>query len=158
MDYAYVENDVTRDVAPEGASPEAIADLDATYSARVRTAIDESLAVVEQRLKDSGAVVSGPPVMVTVSSDADRLVFRVGYPFQGTPAEDPRVVVGHTPQGRALKFVHNGPAQAMRQTYVMIGAYLAAHRIQAAGGPWEIHVRPNGDPAQQRREIYIPIR
>jgi effector-binding domain-containing protein len=158
MDYAYVENDVTRDALPEGASPEAIAERDATYSARVRTAIDESLAVVEQRLKDSGATVSGPPAMVTVSSDEDRLVFRAGYPYTGAPAADPRVTLGHTPEGRALKFVHTGPAQAMRNTYVMIGAYVAAHRIQVAGGPWELHVQPMGDPATQKREIYIPIR
>jgi effector-binding domain-containing protein/uncharacterized protein YndB with AHSA1/START domain len=159
VDYAFVENDVTRDAAPEGASPEALAELDATYSARVRTAIDESLAVVAQRLSDAGATVSGAPVMVTVSSDTDRLVFRVGYPYQGaTPAADPRVATGQTPEGRALKFVHTGPAQAMRNTYMMIGAYLAAHRIQAGGGPWEIHVKPDGEPAQQKREIYIPIK
>ncbi len=159
MAYAFVENDVTRDATPEGASPEKLAELDATYSTRVRTAIDESLLVVQQRLTDAGAAVSGPPVMVTVSSDSDRLVFRVGYPFTGaTPAADPRVAIGQTPSGRALRFVHTGPAQAMRNTYVMIGAYLAAHRIQAAGGPWEIHVQPNGDLAAQKREIYIPIK
>ncbi|MDX2233844.1 MAG: SRPBCC family protein [Hyphomonadaceae bacterium] len=157
--YAFVENDVTRDAAPEGASPEALAERDATYSARVRRAIDESLAVVDARLKDAGATVSGPPVMVTVSSDEDRLVFRVGYPFQGaTPAADPRVAIGQTPEGRALKFVHTGPAEAMRTSYMMIGAYLAAHRLQTNGGPWEIHVQTTGEPAAQRREIYIPIR
>lgn len=157
--YAFVENDVTRDRLPEDASADAIAEGDATYAARVRTAIDESLAVVAQRLKDAGAAVSGPPVMVTMTADEDRLVFRVGYPFTGpTPAADPRVAIGATPEGRALRFVHTGPASAMRQTYVMIGAYLAAHRIQTAGGPWEIHVQPDGDPVRQRREIYIPIR
>lgn len=159
LDYAYVENDVTRDEAPEGATPDAAAELDATYSARVSTAIAESLAVVQSKLAESGATVSGPPVMVTVQADDDRMVFRAGYPYQGaTPAADPRVATGHTPTGRALKFVHVGPVQAMRQTYMMIGAYLVAHRIQTNGGPWEIHVQPNGDPATQRREIYIPIR
>lgn len=159
MDYAFVENDVTRDHAPEDAPPEAAADADATYSARVSTAISESLTVVAARLVETGSTVSGPPVMVTVSADQDRMVFRAGYPFQGgSPGGDPRVSLGHTPQGRALKFVHSGPSQTMRQTYLMIGAYLAANRIQAAGGPWEVHTRPTGEPATQRREIYIPIR
>ena len=159
IDYAYVENDVTRDEAPEGATPDAAAELDATYSARVSNAITESLGVVQSKLTESGAAVSGPPVMVTVSADDNRMVFRVGYAFQGAaPAADPRVATGHTPTGRALKFVHVGPSQAMRQTYLMIGAYLVAHRIQTNGGPWEIHVQPNGDPTTQRREIYIPIR
>lgn len=159
QDYAFVENDVTRDSAPEGAAPEAAAEADATYSRRVSTAISESLTVVAARLNETGSAVSGPPVMVTVSADADRMVFRVGYPYSGgSPGGDPRVALGHTPQGRALKFVHTGPSQTMRQTYHMIGAYLVAHRIQTAGGPWEVHVQPTGEPATQRREIYIPIR
>ena len=159
VDYAFVENDVTRAAPPEGATPDAAAELDAAYSRHVSNAIAESLAVVQGRLTESGATASGPPVMVTVSSGDDRIVFRVGYPFQGaTPATDPRVAIGHTPSGRAIKFVHIGPSQAMRQTYLMIDAYLRAHRIQASGGPWEIHTRPDGDPATQRREIYIPIR
>ncbi len=159
IDYAFVENDVTRDAPAEGASPEMAAELDAVYSRRVSDAIAQSLGVVQTRLTESGATVSGPPVMVTVSADENRMVFRVGYPFQGaTPAADPRVAIGHTPTGRALRFVHTGPSQAMRQTYLMIGAYLVAHRIQANGGPWEVHTRPDGDPATQRREIYIPIR
>lgn len=159
MDYAFVENDVTRDMAPEGAAPEAAAEADATYSARVSTAIAESLTVVSSRLAETGATLAGPPVMVTVSADEGRMVFRAGYPFQGgAPGGDPRVALGHTPSGKALKFVHAGPSQTMRQTYLMIGAYLAAHRIQAAGGPWEVHARPTGEPSAQRREIYIPIR
>lgn len=158
-DYAYVENDVTRDVAADGAPPEAAAEADATYSRRVSNAITESLAVVQARLAATGAMISGPPVMVTVSADQNRMVFRVGYPFQnGAPGGDPRVSVGHTPEGRALRFVHVGPFQTMRQTYLMIGAYLTAHRIQPAGGPWEVHVKADGDPAAQRREIYIPVR
>jgi effector-binding domain-containing protein/carbon monoxide dehydrogenase subunit G len=159
MDYAFVENDVTRDPAPEGATPEAAAEADATYSRRVSTAISESLTVVAARLAETGSTLAGPPVMVTVSATDDRMVFRAGYPYSGgSPAGDPRVALGQTPSGRALKFVHAGPSQTMRQTYHMIGAYLAAHRIQAAGGPWEVHVQPTGDPATQRREIYIPIR
>lgn len=159
LNYAYVENDVTRDPLPENAGPEAVAERDATYSARVRTAIDESLAVVGARLKDAGAAIAGPPAMVTVSQDADRMVFRVGYPYSGaTPAADPRVATGQTPSGRAIRFVHRGPAQTMRQTYMMIGAYLAAHRIQTEGGPWELHIKTDGDPAAQRRDIYLAIR
>lgn len=161
MNYAFVENDVTRDPAPADAIPASAGgpDLEAAYAQRVQTATAESFAVVEAKLAEAGATISGPRVMVTVSSDEARIVFRAGYPFTGpAPASDPRVSTGQTPSGRALKFVHAGSSSAMAATYLMIGAWLEAHRVEASGPPWEVYVQPTGDFAERRTEIYIPIR
>jgi effector-binding domain-containing protein/uncharacterized protein YndB with AHSA1/START domain len=158
MNYAFVENDVTRDAVTVDATPEAAAALEAAYAKRVQTATSESFAVVEARLASAGAQIAGPRTMVTISTDEARIVFRAGYPFTGAaPEGDPRVAVGKTPSGRALKFVHTGSSSAMAATYQMIGAWLVAHRVQAAGQPWEVYVKPDGDLAQRRAEIFIPI-
>lgn len=157
MDYAFVENDVTRDQTPPGGAGEGV-DLEAAYAKRVQTATSESFAVVEARLAEAGATVAGPRTMVTISTDDGRIVFRAGYPFKGpAPVGDPRVSLGKTPDGRALKFVHTGSTSAMGATYQMIGAWLEAHRVRAAGQPWEVYVKPDGDLPQRRTEIYIPI-
>jgi len=160
VNYAFVENDVTRDVAPPDAIPVSAGgpDLEAAYAQRVQTAVAESFSVVEAKLAEAGATVSGPRIMVTVSADDARIVFRAGYPFAGpAPANDPRVSTGQTPSGRALKFVHTGSSSAMGATYQMIGAWLEAHRMTASGPPWEVYVQPTGDLAQRRTEIYIPV-
>jgi effector-binding domain-containing protein/uncharacterized protein YndB with AHSA1/START domain len=153
MNYAFVENDVTRgETAPEGM------DIEAAYAQRVQKATAESFAVVEARLAEAGARIAGPRTMVTISTDDARIVFRAGYPFTGpAPAGDPRVTVGKTPDGRALKFVHTGASSAMGATYQMIGAWLVAHRVQSNGQPWEVYVKPDGDLPQRRTEIFIPI-
>jgi effector-binding domain-containing protein/uncharacterized protein YndB with AHSA1/START domain len=157
MDYAFVENDVTRDQAPPGGAGEGV-DLEAAYAQRVQTATAESFAVVEARLFEAGAQIAGPRTMVTVTTDDSRIVFRAGYPFTGpAPVGDPRVSVAKTPTGRALKFVHTGASSAMGATYQMIGAWLEAHRVRAAGQAWEVYVKPDGDLPQRRTEIYIPI-
>lgn len=161
MSYAFVENDVTRDTPPSDAIPVSAGgpDFEAAYAQRVQTATAESFAVVEAKLAEAGARIAGPRIMVTVSADEARIVFRAGYPFTGpAPANDPRVSTGQTPAGRALKFVHTGSSSAMGATYQMIGAWLEAHRMEAAGPPWEVYVQPTGDLAQRRTEIYIPIR
>lgn len=160
MNYAFVENDVTRDEAPADAIPVAAGgpDLEAAYAQRVQAATAESFAVVESKIAEAGASIAGPRVMVTVSADEARIVFRAGYPFTGpAPANDPRVSTGQTPAGRALKFVHAGSSSAMGATYQMIGAWLVAHRVESTGQPWEVYVQPSGDLAQRRTEIYIPI-
>lgn len=157
MDYAFVENDVTRDQTPPGGAGEGV-DLEAAYAKRVQTATSESFAVVEARLAEAGASIAGPRTMVTISTDDGRIVFRAGYPFKGpAPVGDPRVSLGKTPDGRALKFVHTGSSSAMGATYQMIGAWLEAHRVRAAGQAWEVYVKPDGDLPQRRTEIYIPI-
>lgn len=160
VNFAFVENDVTRDQAPDGAPTvaEGGPDLEAAYAQRVQAATAESFSVVEAKLAEAGATIAGPRIMVTVSQDDARIVFRAGYPFQGAaPVGDPRVATGTTPAGRALKFVHMGSSSAMGATYQMIGAWLVAHRVQSTGQPWEVYVQPNGDLAQRRTEIYIPI-
>ncbi|KAF0174516.1 MAG: SRPBCC family protein [Hyphomonadaceae bacterium] len=160
VNFAFVENDVTRDQALEGTPSvaEGGPDLEAAYAQRVQSATAQSFSVVEAKLAEAGATISGPRIMVTVSQDDARIVFRAGYPFQGpAPVGDPRVTTATTPAGRALKFVHVGSSSAMGATYQMIGAWLEAHRVQSTGQPWEVYVQPNGDLAQRRTEIYIPI-
>lgn len=156
--YVYVQNDVMRQQASEEEGVDAAARAEEAYGQHVSTAIAQSLGAASARIVQSGGAVAGPAVMVTVSAENDHMVFRAGYPFNGpTPEEGAGVSVGETPSGKALKFTHVGSLQAMRQTYVMIGAYLAAHRLEASGGAWEVHVKTDGDAAQQRREIYIPL-
>jgi len=160
MIYAFVENDVTRDEPSVDAIPVSAGgpDLQAAYAQRVQAATAESFAVVEAKLAEAGASIAGPRIMVTVLADEARIVFRAGYPFTGpAPANDPRVASAQTPSGRALKFVHAGSSSAMGATYQMIGAWLEAHRMKAAGQPWEVYVQPSGDLAQRRTEIFIPI-
>jgi effector-binding domain-containing protein len=157
LEFAFVENDVRReDAAGDDAS--AAAARDSAYAQRVATAISQSLVAVETALRDAGATAAGPPILVTLASNRNQISFRVGFPYTGPgPAADPRVATGQTPSGKAMKIEHIGPSQTMSSTYRLIDAYLRAHRLQAAGGPWEVYVDRSSDPAKARTEIYVPL-
>jgi effector-binding domain-containing protein/uncharacterized membrane protein len=158
VQFAFVENDVRREDRGHDGDARAEAVKDAVYAQRVATAIEESLAAVRAALEAAGAPPAGPPVIVTVASGRNQLEFQVGYPYSGAgPAADPRVATGRTPSGKAMKVVHVGPAQTLSSTYQLIDAYLRAHRMQAAGGSWEVHTRRDGDPMEQRIEIFVPL-
>jgi effector-binding domain-containing protein len=144
-DFAYVENATSLE------------------QSKIRTAMSQAFALVEGVMTENQIARAGPPLAITVKIDpqANLFAFKAGVPFSGpAPASDPRVRVGKTPEGAAIKAVHVGPYDAMKETYARIDAYMRAHRIEAAGGPWEVYLEPpNGaNPAAARTEIWFPVK
>ena len=151
----------------ENVSPQAYVYSPVTTSntdpAIVETALHDGLAAVNDFMVRNAIQRAGPEMRVTTEWDptAQRMSFRVGYPFSGPlPLTVVGVQIGQTPSGPALRVIHQGPRSQMRSTYERIYAYLAAHRIERAedGMPWEVVLNEGAENQPMQVEIFVPLK
>jgi len=140
-----------------------VANTSSTDQAEVDRAEALGLSQVRTFMSEYQLTPSGPLMRVTTDWDATqrRMSFRVGYPFSGpTPLTVVGVQIGQTPEGRALRVLHEGPRAEMQNTYAQIYAFLQAHRIplREDGLPWEVVLNDGStDPNATRVEIFVPL-
>jgi effector-binding domain-containing protein len=129
----------------------------------------QSFESVRAYLSANALPLSAPQVLftvrqITVRQNEERMNFRAGYVVPGDnapiPGADSPVRLDATPSGLAMKVVLDGPRDGLRQTYGMIAAYLQAHRLKPAAGPWEVRfpALPGAATKQTRTEIYYLLR
>jgi effector-binding domain-containing protein len=111
-------------------------------------------------LQAAGLHPAGPPYAryYTWGETAD---MEVGIEVDGSPAGEGQVVPGELPGGRAVRTVHLGSYENLRETWSALQEWLAAESLQPAGAPWEVYVTdPNEvpSPADNVTEIYWPIK
>jgi effector-binding domain-containing protein len=141
QDFAYLEPDTTRD------------------DSSIDSALRDSFTMVAGFIKTNNLAAAGPPMAVQTKTDNDKMSFRAGIPYSGpTPATQIAVKTGKTPSGLALKVIAAGSREDLKPVYARIEAYMAAHRLEAAAGSWEVYIDDPAsiDPAR-RTAIYYPI-
>jgi effector-binding domain-containing protein len=132
---------------------------------RVESAMEQGRREAEEALTQNQLVRAGALLRVTTQFDDERIAFRVGYPFSGpAPLSLAGEEIGETPSGRAMRVVHEGPRQALSETYARAYAYLRAHHVELRdqGFPWEVVMSEAADAAANpnarvRIEIYYPV-
>lgn len=142
----------------------AVVETSATDLAMIRGAEELGVQQVRDFMALYGLTPSGPLVRVVTLHDiaANRMSFRVGYPFSGaTPLTVVGVQIGQTPSGQAMNVLVEGNGRQVQAAYAQMYAYLQAHRIplREGGLPWEIvHQAASPDGAiPARMEIFIPL-
>lgn len=141
QDFAYLEPETTRDVSS------------------IDAALRDSFTMVAGFLKANNLAPAGPPMAVQTKLENDKMSFRAGIPYAGaTPATQIAVKTGKTPSGLALKVIAAGTRDDLKPVYARIEAYMAAHRLVAAAGSWEVYLDDATltNPAR-RTAIYYPI-
>jgi effector-binding domain-containing protein len=81
---------------------------------------------------------AGPPRAIYTAFDATGISFTVAFPV-GAPlpiAEAGPITVEKLPGGRALRFVHRGPYDAIRATYDQIEAWLRERGAMKSSADW----------------------
>lgn len=142
-----------------------VVETSATNLAEINRAEAMGLDQVRRYMAENSLTQAGPLVRVVTNYDAaaDRMSFRVGYPFTGpTPLSVVGVQIGETPSGDAMHVLVEGSRNQVQQAYAQMNAYLQAHRIAGRenGYPWEI-VHDAGAPdgsTPTRIEIFMPLR
>ena len=142
----------------------AVVETSANDLTEIRNAEELGIQQVRDFMARYALTPSGPLVRVVTLHDiaANRMSFRVGFPFSGaTPLTVVGVQIGQTPSGQAMNVLVEGNARQVQMAYAQMYAYLQAHRIplREGGLPWEIvHQAPSADGSTPTRmEIFIPL-
>jgi effector-binding domain-containing protein len=130
--------------------------------AEVERAESIGLDQVRRFMAEYNLTQAGPLTRVVTAYSADRMSFRVGYPYSGaTPLTVVGVQVGETPSGQAMHVLVQGNRANIQAAYAQMNAYMQAHRIPAREGglPWEVvHEPGSADGAVPTRiEIFLPL-
>ncbi|MBL8531520.1 MAG: SRPBCC family protein [Hyphomonadaceae bacterium] len=141
-----------------------VVETSATNLEEITRAEERGIAQVRDFMGGYGLIQAGPLVRVVTQFDreADRMSFRVGYPFTGpTPLSVVGVQIGQTPSGRAMHVLVEGNRAQVQAAYAQMYAYLQAHRVplRENGLPWElVHQAGGGEEGLPTRlEIFMPL-
>lgn len=125
-------------------------------------AFDYALDKVRDYMQDHDIAPDGPVIAQTLDWSPPAWAFRAAIPYAGaarTFAGD-TIGFGQTWGGEAVRAIHRGPTSATAPLYAKLDAFIAAHRLEKAGEPWEVHVtdRATTPPDDQVTEIYVPVK
>jgi effector-binding domain-containing protein len=84
-------------------------------------------------LAKAGLQEAGLPMTIYTSTDDRGFTFRAAIPVAELPKDPPQGDIGSglSPAGKALKFTHRGPYEAMDTTYEAITNYLDERQLEA---------------------------
>ncbi|NNF28929.1 MAG: GyrI-like domain-containing protein [Gemmatimonadetes bacterium] len=120
-------------------------------------------------IQATGAQPQGPPRAIYTAYGPGETAFTVVMPLAsgaegGTP--DGSVVVDEVPGGRALRFVHLGPYEKLRDTYGDITNWMIKNGRMESGSDWEKYTPmweeyvsdPDSTPPDELvTHIYLPL-
>ena len=95
--------------------------------------ISGSFKKIKTSLDKEGIKADGLPMTIFTSTDDTGFEFQAAVPIAEPPKNPPRgeFAIGHSPEGKALKFVHRGSYEDLDNTYEAITNYLDDRRLEA---------------------------
>lgn len=126
------------------------------------TTISGALKKVEAFADKAGLKADGLPMTIFTATDDHGFDYQAAIPLAQPPKEAPRgeFLIGQSPEGRALKFVHRGSYEAMDDTYEAITNYLDEKRLESKDMLIEQYVT---DPASADQKnlvvnVFVPVK
>jgi effector-binding domain-containing protein len=105
--------------------------------------------------------VVGPPLAIYRDYSAGGVTMDVGFPVAASAVDlaDGEIKAGETPGGKALKAVHRGSYDTLRQTYDALGRHMAESGIPTPRYSWEVYLNEPGttSDADLVTEIFMPV-
>jgi len=95
--------------------------------------ISGSFKKIKTYLDKEGIKPDGLPMTIFTATDDTGFDFQAAVPIAAAPKNPPHgeLAVGHSPEGKALKFVHRGSYEDLDNTYEAITNYLDDQRLEA---------------------------
>lgn len=131
---------------------------------QLQAAFQEILPTVFNFLKSRGLTPAGPPFGRYHSFSLEKIDLEAGLPVAKAPAltdEDGPLQAGELPAGEAAVLMHLGPYDDLKRTYDALEGWLADHRREPSGGPWELYLTDpmaEPDPQKWQTEVIWPLR
>jgi effector-binding domain-containing protein len=114
---------------------------------------------IEEELTRAGIVPAGRPLTLFVETDDMSFRYQAMVPIpqapEGRPTLTPEIRFGRTPEGKAFRFVHKEPYEAIDSTYETITAYLDAKGVAVKDQFVEEYVTDLTDPTDPNLEINV---
>ena len=124
--------------------------------------ITKALKSVYQVMEQQGIKANGAPMTIYTATDDTGFQFQAAVPVAQAPTmpAGSEIVVGKSPAGKALKFVHRGSYDAMDTTYEAITNYLDEKQLEAKDLFVEQYMK---DPVTTPEddlviEVYVPLK
>ena len=124
--------------------------------------ITNSLKTVNGAMAKLGLKANGAPMTIYTATDDTGFQFQAAVPVAQAPTmpAGSEIVVGKSPAGKALKFVHRGSYDAMDTTYEAITNYLDEKQLEARDLFVEQYMK---DPVTTPEddlviEVYVPLK
>jgi effector-binding domain-containing protein len=95
--------------------------------------ISGSFKKIKTYLDKEGIKPDGLPMTIFTATDDTGFDYQAAVPIAEPPKNPPHgeIAVGHSPEGKALKFVHRGSYDDLDNTYEAITNYLDDQRLEA---------------------------
>jgi effector-binding domain-containing protein len=95
--------------------------------------ISGSFKKIKTYLDKEGIKPDGLSMTIFTATDDTGFEYQAEVPIAATPKNPPHgdIAVGHSPEGKALKFVHRGSYEDLDNTYEAITNYLDDRRLEA---------------------------
>ena len=124
--------------------------------------ITNSFKTVNGAMAKLGLKANGAPMTIYTATDDTGFQFQAAVPVAQAPTmpAGSEIVVGKSPAGKALKFVHRGSYDAMDTTYEAITNYLDEKQLEAKDLFVEQYMK---DPVTTPEddlviEVYVPLK
>ena len=117
---------------------------------------------LNEYLAKQGIKPTGPAMTIYTQTDDAGFSFRAALPIAEAPKDPPKgdIAVGPAPSGKALKFVHRGPYDAMDSTYEAITNYLDDKQLEAKDLFIEQYVTDPVTTSQDKLvvNVFVPVK
>jgi effector-binding domain-containing protein len=124
--------------------------------------ITNSFKTVNGAMAKLGLKANGAPMTIYTATDDTGFQFQAAVPVAQAPTmpAGSEIVVGKSPAGKALKFVHRGSYDAMDTTYEAITNYLDEKQLEAKDLFVEQYMKdPIATPEDDLViEVYVPLK
>jgi len=160
-------------LAPAPASPDAVDTLRLTPRPTIALAgegrwddgeviLRNAFAALYEAASQAGLIVTGRPFAIFRETDDRGYRFEAMLPVElPAAAGDPRITIGESPGGYALRFVHEGSFEDIDLTYDLIASHLEAEGLE----PQDLFIEefvtgdfaPDADATKPEATVYIYV-
>jgi len=126
----------------------------------IASAMAVAYAEISTFMNDANVSMNGQPMAITRTRNEGSYTFDAAIPVNVLPLHlSGNVEVGSSPSGPAVRAVHYGGFDRMKQTYEKLSAYMSAHDLVHGGVSWEHYISDPGqtDVVDLVTHIYIML-
>jgi effector-binding domain-containing protein len=93
----------------------------------------EAFKAISAYIKRENLQADGSAIVIYTATEDTGFQFQAAIPISGEPKAAPSgdIGIGKSPSGQALKFIHEGPYDAMDTTYELITNYLDEKKLES---------------------------